>query len=520
MTEIYRDVQKAMATDADIIIIGGGATGLGCAVDAASRGYKTILVEKDDFGRGTSSKSTKLIHGGVRYLEQGNVFLVKEALSERGRLLHNAPHLVHDLSFVIPNYSAILGPYYLAGLKAYDLLAGRKSFGASRWMSKKAVINALPNIKRSGLKNGVLYHDGQFDDTRLLVSLLRTFHQHNGIALNYIKVINFIKNKNNKIIGVLCRDKETKEHIELMGKTVINATGVYTERVQLMDDENIDINVSPSQGSHIVVDEKFLGKDNAIMIPKTPDGRVLFGIPWHGKTLIGTTDAFTKKITNNPKVNPEEIDFMLETAGRYMEEKPTRKDILSTFAGIRPLVSKGKILDTKSISRSHGLFVSDSGLVSITGGKWTTYRQMAEDAVDKAILSSDLKFAKCKTQNLMLDGGENIPQNIPEHLKVYGSNMSDILKIEKENPALKEKIHPDLPYTLSQVAYACKYEMAQTVEDVLSRRLRATFLNAKAAIESAGKVAALMKSVLKKSDLWEKKEILIYKKVAGSYVVK
>lgn len=520
MTEISRDVQKAIAINADIIVIGGGATGLGCAVDAATRGYKTILIEKDDFGRGTSSKSTKLVHGGVRYLEQGNVFLVQEALLERGRLLKNAPHLVHDLSFVIPNYSAILGPYYLAGLKAYDILAGRKSFGASRWMSRKAVMQALPNIKKSGLKNGVLYHDGQFDDTRLLVSLMRTFHKNNGMALNYVKAINFIKNKKDQIIGVLCRDKITKEHFELMGKVVINATGVYTERVQLMDDENIDINVSPSQGSHIVVDEKYLGKNTAIMIPKTPDGRVLFAIPWHGKTLIGTTDTFTKKITNNPKVNPEEIDFMLETAGRYMEEKPIRKDILSIFAGIRPLVSKGKILDTKSISRSHGISVSDSGLISITGGKWTTYRKMAEDTIDKAILSSELKFNKCQTKDLILDGGENIPENIPEHLKVYGSNLSDIIKIENENPVFKEKIHPDLPYTLSQVVYACKYEMALTVEDVLSRRLRATFLNAKAAIESAEKVAAVMKSVLKKSELWEKKEILGYKKVANSYVVK
>lgn len=519
MTQITRNIQKAIGVNVDIIIIGGGATGLGCAVDAASRGYKTILIEKDDFGRGTSSKSTKLVHGGVRYLEQGNVFLVREALIERGLLLKNAPHLVNDLSFVIPNYSSWLGPYYLAGLKSYDLLAGKRSFGSSVWMSKEEVMDALPNIKRKGLKNGVLYHDGQFDDTRLLVSLLRTFIKHGGIALNYVRAVNFIKNKKGKLTGVLCREKETKNEFELKGKVVINATGVFTEQVQLMDDEDIDISVSPSQGSHIVVDRKFLGGDKAIMIPSTPDGRVLFAIPWHGKTLIGTTDALTKKISNNPKVNPEEIDFMLETAGRYMEEKPTRKDILSTFAGIRPLVSKGKIIDTKSISRSHGISVSDSGLISITGGKWTTYRKMAEDTIDKAILSSDLKFAKCKTQKLILDGGEKIPKNAPEHLIVYGSNISDIKKLEKANPALKEKIHKDLPYTLSQVAYACKYEMAQTVEDILSRRLRATFLNAQAALESAEKVAELMKKTMKKSDEWVKKEIVRFKKVVSSYIV-
>ena len=519
MTEITRNIQAATGAEADMIIIGGGATGLGCAVDAASRGYRTVLIEKDDFGRGTSSKSTKLVHGGVRYLEQGNVFLVREALIERGRLLKNAPHLVHDLTFVIPNYSAWLGPYYLAGLKSYDLLAGKRSFGPSVWMSKKEVINALPNIKRKGLKNGVLYHDGQFDDTRLLVSLLRTFHQHDGIALNYVKAINFIKNKKGQIKGILCRDQETKEEFELKGKVVINATGVFTEQVQLMDDEDIDISVSPSQGSHIVVDKKFLGKDKAIMIPSTPDGRVLFAIPWHEKTLIGTTDALTKKITNNPKVNPEEIDFMLETAGRYMEDKPTRNDILSTFAGIRPLVSKGKVIDTKSISRSHGISVSDSGLISITGGKWTTYRKMAEDTVDKAILSSELKFSRCRTQKLVLDGGEKIPKNLPDHLAVYGSNVSTIHQMEKEHPALKEKLHDDLPYTLSQVVYACKYEMAETVEDVLSRRTRATFLNAQAALESSEKVAVLMKKILQKSDQWKEKEIARFKKVVSSYIV-
>lgn len=376
----------------------------------------------------------------------------------------------------------------------------------------------MPNVKKSGLKNGILYHDAQFDDTRLLVSLLRTFHQHHGLALNYVKAIGFIKNKKGKIAGLHCWDKESKEAFELKAKVVINATGVYTERVQLMDDPEVDMSVSPSQGSHIVVDGHFLGSNTALMIPKTPDGRVLFAIPWHGKTLIGTTDHFTKKITNNPKANPEEIDFMLETAGRYMQEKPTRKDIKSVFAGIRPLVSKSKNLDTKSISRSHGISVSESGLISITGGKWTTYRKMAEDTIDKAILQSDLKFSGCKTKELVLDGGNNSAETPPPYLKVYGSNISDILKLETNDPSLQEKLHPALPYTLSQVAYACQYEMARTIEDVLSRRLRVTFLDAKAAIESAEKVAATMRSVLKKSEKWEKREILRFKKVASSYL--
>lgn len=504
----------------DIAVIGGGATGLGCAVDAASRGYRTVLIEKDDFGSGTSSKSTKLVHGGVRYLEQGNIFLVIEALQERGRLLRNAPHLVHDLPFVIPNYRAILGPYYWIGLKLYDLLSGKLSYGPSRWVSQKEVLAYLPNINPKGLRNGILYHDGQFDDARLLISLLGTFHKLGGVALNYAKVIDLNLDPAGKIESLTCREKESKTNFVVQAKVVVNATGVFTERIQTLDDPEVSVTVRPSQGSHLVLDKRFLGGEKAIMIPKTPDGRVLFAIPWQGRTLIGTTDAFTRKITNNPVASQDEIDFMLETAGRYLAEKPARKDILSVFAGIRPLVGSGNTTDTKSISRSHQVNVSTSGLVSITGGKWTTYRKMAEDTITASVAVANLPQVDCKTKELILDGGDSIPGSLPEYLKVYGSNAAIIRQMESEDPELAEKIHPELEYRLSQVVYACRHEMARRIMDVLGRRTRALFLHATAANEAAEKVARVMQQELGKDDIWREKEINRFRKIAASYIVK
>ena len=507
-----------MSEQYDIIIVGGGATGLGCAVDAASRGYKTILLEKDDFGKGTSSKSTKLVHGGVRYLEQGNVFLVREALIERKRLIENAPHLVSNLTFVIPNYNRLRGPYYFTGLKLYDLLSIGYSLGNSKYLRKKTVKKLLPNISEEGLKNGISYHDGQFDDTRLLVSLLRTFVELGGTAMNYTKVTDLIKDNSGKVIGANCHRKLDDTHMELSSNVVINATGVFTEQFQKMDNPNISISVTPSQGSHIVLHHKYMKGDKALMIPKTSDGRILFAVPWHNHTLVGTTDAYTEKISNDPKVTDKEIDFMLETANEYFEEDPTRDDILSCFAGIRPLVTKGKSLDTKSISRSHGVSVSKSGLVNITGGKWTTYRKMAEDTIDKALQVSELTFTKCNTADLKLDhGGTSVTE---KRLKIYGGYASEIMELERNDKKLAKKIHKDLPYTRAQVVYACKHELAETLEDVLARRTRALFLNAKAAKNAAPKVAELMAKTMGKSDQWKEDQVQQFCNYASDYVVK
>jgi len=500
----------------DIIVVGGGATGLGCAVDAASRGYSTLLVEKDDFGKGTSSKSTKLVHGGVRYLEQGNIFLVREALQERMRLITNAPHLVSNLRFVIPNYDVIRGPYYYTGLKLYDFLSGSGSFGASKYLSSEEVEELLPNIKTDGLKNGISYQDGQFDDTRLLISMLCTYTEKGGVAQNYTEVTSLIKGSSGRIEGIMTHDKLKDKNTEYRAKVVINATGVFTEAFQKLDNPDISIAVTPSQGSHLVFDKKFLEGNTALMIPKTSDGRILFAVPWYDHTLVGTTDVYTESISNDPKVTDQEIDFMIETANAYFKRDTSRDDILSTFAGIRPLVTQGKTLDTKSISRSHSVSVSESGMVNITGGKWTTYRKMAEDTIDDAIESSTLSASPCVTHDLKLDHGGTDTQDA--RLKVYGGYASQLKDLESEDTALQEKLDPALPYTMSQVVWACDNELACTVEDVLARRTRALFLNAQAAINATEKVAALMQQVLGESDDWKVRQIKEFKSFAVDYL--
>lgn len=506
-----------MKEEFEVIVVGGGATGLGCALDAASRGYRTLLLEKDDFGKGTSSKSTKLIHGGVRYLEQGNVFLVREALLERKRLLQNAPHLVSNLTFVIPNYEFIKGPYYYTGLKLYDLLSGRGSFGPSRYLKAETVKELLPNINTEGLKNGISYQDGQFDDTRLLISMLCTYTELGGTALNYTGVTKLIKSKDGNIIGVECDDRINDKTYEFRGKVVINATGVFTEKFQRLDNPNISISVTPSRGSHLVFNRKFLEGNAALMIPKTSDGRILFAVPWHDHTLVGTTDSYNETITNDPKVTDQEIDFMIETANEYFKQDTKRSDILSCFAGLRPLVTKGASLDTKSISRSHAISVSQSRLINITGGKWTTYRKMAQDTIDTAAEVGNLKKSICLTSQLKLNhGGTSIAD---KRLRIYGGNADQIQDLENSDLTLKQKIHDDLPYTMAQVVWACDNEIAQTIEDVLARRTRALFLNARAAIESCEKVGSLMQSVMGKSEEWKINQVSEFKKFALDYVV-
>lgn len=506
-----------MKEEYDVIVVGGGATGLGCALDSASRGYKTILVEMDDFGKGTSSKSTKLIHGGVRYLEQGNVFLVREALLERKRLLNNAPHLVSNLTFIIPNYTTLMGPYYYTGLKVYDLLSGTGSFGPSRLLNKTEVIDRLPNIVSDGLKNGISYQDGQFDDTRLLISMLCTYTELGGVALNYTKVNGLIKSSQGYVIGVKCHNSVQQEDFEFRAKVVINATGVFTEQFQKLDNPDVSIAVTPSRGSHLVFNQKFLEGDAALMIPKTSDGRILFAVPWHNHTLVGTTDSYNERITNDPKVTDEEIDFMIETANEYFKQDTSRSDIMSCFAGLRPLVTKTNSLDTKSISRSHAVSISPSKLINITGGKWTTYRKMAEDTIDEAIKVGGLEKKMCISTQLKLNhGGTTITT---ERLKIYGGFADQITQLEESDVNLAKKIHPELPYTMAQVVWACDNELAQTVEDVLARRTRALFLNAQAAKDACPQVAELMQSVLGKDEAWKKEQISSFSSFADDYIV-
>ncbi|NAW51398.1 FAD-dependent oxidoreductase [Elizabethkingia argentiflava] len=475
----------------DFVIIGGGASGLGAALDATTRGFKTLLLESHDFAKATSSRSTKLVHGGVRYMAQGYIDLVKEALFERGLLAKNAAHLVKNQSFIIPNYTWWGGFYYKIGLSIYDFLAGKLSLGKTKYLNKAKTIEKLPNIEQKGLSSGVLYQDGQFDDSRLAINLAQTIVEKGGTAINYTKVVNLIKNENNKVTGVVAEDQFTKEHYKINAKVVVNATGVFTNEILTMNDPKHGKFVVPSQGIHLVLDQSFLKSNDAIMIPKTSDGRVLFVVPWHGRALVGTTDTLVAEPSFEPKALETEIGFVLQTAHQYLSKKPTKEDVLSVFAGLRPLAApKDGSKSTKEVSRSHKVITSETGLITITGGKWTTYRQMAEDTIDKAIEVHQLPKELSKTKNLSIHGNmlaESVDRS--NHLYVYGSDIAKLKTLEKENPKFAEKIHPQHEFTVAEVIWAIRHEMAETIEDVLARRVRLLFLDARAAIDSAQKIA-------------------------------
>jgi len=503
----------------DIIVIGGGATGLGIAMDAAQRGFRTLLLEQSDFAKGTSSRSTKLVHGGVRYLAQGDVGLVKEALYERGLLLANAPHLAHDQEFIIPYYKWWQGPFYGIGLKLYDLLSGRLSLGPSRVIGRQAVISALPAIRKDGLKGGIVYHDGQFDDSRLAVNIAQTATEKGAVLLNYFKVTSLRKDANGKINGVTAKDLEGGETYDLQAKTVINATGVFADEVLQMDKPGARPTIRPSQGVHLVLDASFLNSSSALMIPKTADGRVLFALPWHGKVLVGTTDTPLNDHSLEPQALETEINFILQTAGSYLQKAPTRADVLSVYAGLRPLAAPQKDTDsTKEISRSHKVITAASGLITITGGKWTTFRKMAEDTVDTAIATGGLAVVPCATQSLHIHGYTTAAA-APAPLDVYGSDAAEIRALITANPDLGEQLHPRLPYIKAQVVWAVRQEMARTVDDVLSRRLRALLLDARAAVEMAPAVANILATELGKDKAWEDEQVKAFTAIATHYLL-
>ncbi len=505
----------------DFIIIGGGATGLGISMDAASRGLKTLLLEQSDFAKGTSSRSTKLVHGGVRYLAQGNIGLVYEALHERGLLIKNAPHLVGNLRFIIPCFKRSQQIFYLFGLKIYDLLSGRLSFGQSRSVSKKEMQKSLPTLKKNKLTGGVVYHDGQFDDARLAVNIAQTAVEHGAVVLNYSKVINLLKNDNGKINGLLTQDMETNRIYSLQAKVVINATGVFVDEILKMDNPHQRDLVMSSQGIHLVFEKSFLKSDEAMMIPKTKDGRVLFIVPWHDKVLIGTTDTPVKMHSPEPKALEEEIEFILSTAADYLTHPPTREDVLSVFAGLRPLAAPDKKTgSTKEISRSHKIIVADSGLITITGGKWTTFRKMAEDAVNKALKTVGLPFVKCATQGLPIHGYQKTGKISNDVLQIYGSDEIKIRDLISKKPELSEPIFPQNIYIKAQVVWAVREEMARTVEDVLARRLRVLFLDAKLAIDMSPGVAVIMAEELQKDEVWQQQQLNDFVILANNYLLK
>jgi len=499
----------------DFIIIGGGATGAGVAVEAASRGYRTLLLEQSDFGKGTSSRSTKLVHGGVRYLQQGNISLVVEALRERGILLQNAPHLVHNLSFIVPSYDWWEGPFYGIGLKLYDLLAGKAGFGKSRFLSREKTIEALPNIETKGLNGGVIYYDGQFDDARLIINLLQTAVEQGATVLNYFPVTGLLREKD-IICGVRAFDAEQGKIFTFRAKVVVNAAGAFCDTLRRMDDSSAPLLIRPSQGVHLILERSFLAGDSAIMAPHTDDGRVIFAIPWNNRVLLGTTDTPVEMAVLEPRPQTEEVDFLLKQIARYLARDPQLKDVLSMFAGIRPLVSAGNDENTAALSREHTVSISRSGLVTIAGGKWTTYRKMAEDTVDHAALIAALPARPSVTTELNIHGYYHYSSDFGP-LAHYGADAKLIQKMMAKDKKLARQIYSDPPIYAAEVIFAVQHEMARTVEDFLARRSRLLLLNARGSAELAPEVAALMAKALKRNRKWQKQQIEAFTKLARQY---
>jgi glycerol-3-phosphate dehydrogenase len=504
----------------DVVVIGGGATGLGIAVDAASRGYKTLLVEQVDFAKGTSSRSTKLVHGGVRYLQQGDIALVFEALKERGLMFKNAPHLVTNQAFVIPSYDWWGGPFYTIGLKVYDIMAGKLGLGPSKMLNREEAIEALPTVERTDLKGGTVYHDGQFDDSRMAISLAQTCMDYGGSVINYCKVTELLKT-NNLISGVMAVDQLTGEEFKIKSKVVVNATGVFVDDILQLDEPGARQTIVPSQGIHLVLPRDFLPNDSAVMVPHTPDGRVMFAVPWHNHVVVGTTDTLVESHSLEPVAMETEIDFLLETAGQYLTKHPTRADVLSVFAGLRPLAKPDDDKkETKEISRGHKIVISLSGLITITGGKWTTYRKMAEDVVEKVAMLGGFPERECITRHMPIHGYRMDIDPYNDPMAPYGIDKENVLALEEENPEWEGFLSEELQIRKSQVIWAVREEMAQTVEDVLARRTRALFLNAGESIRLAPEVAEMMAKEMKKDANWIDQQIADYHEIAKNYVIK
>jgi glycerol-3-phosphate dehydrogenase len=482
----------------DVAIIGGGATGLGVALDAAARGFSVVLVESHDFAKGTSSRATKLVHGGVRYLAQGNVALVREALHERAHLLANAPHLAQPLPFVMPSYKFWESPFYGIGLKVYDALAGKAGLGETEFLSREATLRLLPNVQTQGLKGGVKYWDGQFDDARLALALARTAATHGALLVNYCAATG-LTHDHGKVTGLRCEDRETGQAFAVRAGCVINAAGVWVDAFRQKDGEAIGRPVkpmvAPSQGVHLVVDRAFLPTDHALLVPKTADGRVLFAVPWLGQVILGTTDTPRHDLAREPDAFEEEIAFILRESARYLERAPTRADVKSIWVGLRPLVKPpdGEGDNTKGLSREHTVLVSRSGLVTVTGGKWTTYRAMAEDVLQRCAEASLLTSSKAGvTANLQLvgatRGGPRPHRSLTSApgLAAYGDEAADVAAL----PGAGDEIAPGL--TEAMVRFAARHEYARTVEDMVARRSRLLFLDARAALAAAPAVAAIL----------------------------
>lgn len=492
------------STPYDMLVIGGGASGLGLAVDAATRGLRVALVEAEDFAKGTSSRATKLVHGGVRYLAQGNVALVKEALHERALLLQNAPHLASPLSFVMPAYQWWEAPFYGVGLQMYDALAGRKGLGKTQWLGRSRVLDWLPNARPEGLHAGVRYWDGQFDDARMAIALARTAQRHGADVLNYCRVAGLL-HEDGKVVGAEVVEQFSQQRFTVQARCVVNATGAWVDGVRAMDTgaQPTSALVQASRGTHVVVDRAFWPGEHALLIPKTRDGRVLFAVPWLGSVILGTTDGACPLGSTDTEAPEQEVNFILQEAARYLHKAPQRSDVKSRWAGVRPLVQpQGGAQNTKSLNRSHTVIASPTGLVTVTGGKWTTYRAIAEDVMTRCrewgLIPKDA--GPCQTAHTPLMGaptnaGERPQardlQGVPS-AQAYGTEASLLASLPGANTWLSERYG----LTEAMVRFAARYESAHTVEDVLARRSRVLFLDAQASLQLAPTVARILQEEL------------------------
>jgi glycerol-3-phosphate dehydrogenase len=496
----------------DILVIGGGATGLGVAVDAAARGYRTALVEQHDFAKGTSSRSTKLAHGGVRYLRSMELGLVRGALRERGLMLRNAPHLVRRKGFIIPVYRWLDLPFYGVGLKAYEWLSGSLSLGASRVLSARKTIELLPTVRTQGLRGGILYFDGQFDDARMALALAQTADAHGAAVVNYARVAGLLR-EGTRVAGASVIDEETGAAFTVRARVVVNASGIFTDSIRQMDDAACAPMMAVSSGVHLALDRSFLPGDHALMIPKTTDGRVLFAVPWQGHVILGTTDEGRPNPELEPAALESEIRFLIDNAASYLSRAPARADIRSVFTGLRPLVRHGSTA-TKSLSRDHVIVVSGSGLVTITGGKWTSYRKMAQDTVDSAAESAGLEPRSSPTASLPLWGAQ---EPVSSRFAAYGTDAQKLEELATD-PDLAKPLHPRLPHVGAEVIWAARSEMARSVDDVLSRRTRILQLDAAAANEAAPRVASLLARELGRSSSWEADQVASFRTLAARYL--
>ena len=495
----------SLEDNVDVLVIGGGATGLGIAVDAVTRGFRTALVEAGDFAQATSSRSTKLVHGGVRYLASGKIHLVYEALHERAVMLRNAPHLVHTQPFLLPAYTRGALPYYGAGLMLYDLLSGKASLGATRILGRNAALERVPNLESNGLHGGVLYYDGQFNDARLALALARTAADRGATVLNYARCLRLLKEEG-KLVGAVIADVETGKEYPVHASVIFNAAGIFVDNIRSLDEPESKPLLSVSRGSHIVVGPDALAGDTGIMVPRTKDGRVIFAIPWQGRVVIGTTDVAASKPLMEPGHDAEEIDFLLETIHPYLARPVETSDILSVFSGLRPLVSGGAV-ETSKLSREHHIEASARGLVTVAGGKWTTYRRMAEDAIDYACKHGMLEKRPCISSTIALRGAGTAAADGSPYLREYGTDAAILKESILEDASLGKLIDPALPYTFAEVRYAVHSEMARTVEDVLARRTRALLLDSAAAARAAQAVASLMAAELGRDQTWVNEQV-------------